>query len=204
MNKRRLALLAAGAAVGLLHCGDPRGSAAPPPPEPPPATPAEPAASAEALEGLPLVFSAARPAASAAARPAASGPKAPPRASGDYPALPPIPPHAARCPDPGNAGPNSAGMISMDPIKTEIRSHVAQFRTCFEVGLEHNPELSGGISTRFRITPKGSVCGVENGGSQLPDPWVVECVNRVFYSMSFPAPIRMLTITYPLTFTAAD
>jgi hypothetical protein len=50
----------------------------------------------------------------------------------------------------------------------------------------------------------GAISSVANGGSDLPDGGVVQCVVRSFYGLSFPAPEEgIVTVTYPIMLSPA-
>jgi hypothetical protein len=57
------------------------------------------------------------------------------------------------------------------------------------------------VSVRFVIGRDGSVSNAANGGSDLPDSGVVQCVVRSFYGLSFPQPeAGIVTVVQPLMF----
>jgi len=83
-----------------------------------------------------------------------------------------------------------------------VLANHGRFRFCYEQGLKSNPRLGGRVTTRFIIGRDGSVSSVANGGSDLPDRHVVECVQRAFWGLSFPQPEDgIVTVVYPLVFT---
>jgi hypothetical protein len=93
------------------------------------------------------------------------------------------------------------GRLPSDVIQRIIRQNHGKFRYCFEAGLRSNPSLQGRVSVRFIIGRDGSVSNVSNGGSDLPDPDVVQCVIRSYYGLSFPVPDGgIVTVIYPIMF----
>jgi len=78
----------------------------------------------------------------------------------------------------------------MDPkvIQGTVRTRYATFRKCYEGGLRRDPTLRGRVSVRFAISDTGVASSASDGGSELPDSQVVECVVRTFEGLQFPAP----------------
>jgi hypothetical protein len=55
------------------------------------------------------------------------------------------------------------------------------------------------VSARFVIGRDGSVSSMGDGGSTLPEPGVVSCIERVLEGLSFPQPEGgIVTVTFPL------
>jgi len=80
-----------------------------------------------------------------------------------------------------------------------VRASYRVFRGCYERGLATNPKLEGRVTVRFVIQPDGSVGGVANGGSDLPNDEVVKCVLEGFVGLRFPAPAGgIVTVQYPI------
>lgn len=95
------------------------------------------------------------------------------------------------------------GKLPPEIIQRIIRQNHGRFRLCFENGLRNNPSLQGRVAVRFVIGRDGSVSNVSNGGSDLPDNNVVQCVVRAYYGLSFPEPENgIVTVVYPIIFTA--
>ena len=93
------------------------------------------------------------------------------------------------------------GRLPPEVVQHIIRGNHGRFRACYERGLERNPSLAGRVTARFVIGRDGSVSNVGNGGSNLPDPSVSQCVLRAFYGLSFPQPEGgVVTVVYPLVF----
>jgi outer membrane biosynthesis protein TonB len=58
------------------------------------------------------------------------------------------------------------------------------------------------VAVKFVIARDGSVQLAQDGGSDMPDQNVVQCVARSFMSLSFPSPDGgIVTVVYPLVFT---
>lgn len=97
---------------------------------------------------------------------------------------------------------NTSGKLPPEVIQRIIRQNFGKFKLCYENGLRNNPSLSGKISTRFVIDRNGTVSQANNGGSDLPDSAVVNCVVRGFQGLSFPSPESgIVTVSYSISFS---
>ena len=68
-----------------------------------------------------------------------------------------------------------------------------------------NPNLSGRVAVKFVIGRDGSVMTSSDGGSELPDQGVVQCVVRGFGNLSFPQPEGgIVTVVYPIIFNPGE
>jgi hypothetical protein len=95
-----------------------------------------------------------------------------------------------------------SGRLPPEVIQRIVRQNFGRFRLCYENGLRNNPNLQGRVSVRFVIGRDGAVSNVSNGGSDLPDGGVVQCVVRAFFGLSFPQPEGgIVTVTYPIMFS---
>lgn len=95
------------------------------------------------------------------------------------------------------------GRIPPEVVQRIVRQHAGLQKFCFLQGLRSNPNLQGRVTVRFIISREGAVSNASNGGSDLPDSNVVQCVIRSFYGMSFPAPENgIVSIVYPIMFSA--
>jgi Ca-activated chloride channel family protein len=111
--------------------------------------------------------------------------------------------HVARPPQIRIGTTTISGRLPAEAIQRIIRLQVGRFRACYERGLMKNPTLAGRVVTRFVIDRAGQVVNATNAGSDLPDPEVVACVVRGFYSLDFPEPEGgIVTVTYPFVFSS--
>ncbi len=93
------------------------------------------------------------------------------------------------------------GRLPPEVIQRIVRQNFGRFRLCYENGLRNNPNLTGRVSVRFVIGRDGAVSNVGNGGSDMPDQSVVQCVIRQYYGLSFPPPDGgIVTVVYPISF----
>ena len=97
----------------------------------------------------------------------------------------------------------ATGRLPAEVIQRIVRQNYGRFRVCYEAGLRINPNLQGRVAVRFIIGRDGSVSNVGNGGSDLPDPNVTQCVIKGFYGLSFPAPENgIVSVQYPIMFSS--
>lgn len=96
----------------------------------------------------------------------------------------------------------SNGRIDPAVIQRVVRLNSGRFVGCYKQGLQTNPSLEGRVAVSFLIGRDGSVASAKDtSGSDLADSGVRACVVRSFYSLSFPAPDGLVSVTYPFTFT---
>jgi hypothetical protein len=89
----------------------------------------------------------------------------------------------------------------MSSVRQVAQQAAGRQRACYETGLSTNPALGGQVTVKLVIGPDGALTAAEDGGSDLPDRSVVQCVVRTFSGLSFPRPDGgSATILYPLSF----
>ena len=94
-----------------------------------------------------------------------------------------------------------SGRLPPEVIQRIVRQNYGRFRMCYEQGLARNPNLEGRVQVRFVISREGTVSNVQNGGSDLPDSTVTNCVIGAYYGLSFPQPEGgIVTVSYPIMF----
>ncbi len=92
--------------------------------------------------------------------------------------------------------------IPPETIQRVVRQSFGRFRVCYEGALRRNPSLEGRVAVKFAIDPSGAVSVASDGGSDLPDEAVIDCVVRGFASLTFPEfASGTVTVVYPLVFT---
>ncbi len=97
------------------------------------------------------------------------------------------------------------GRLPPEVIQRIVRQNFGRFRLCYENGMRANPNLQGRVSVKFIIDRSGAVSMTADGGSDLPDQGVVQCVVRGFGNLSFPQPEGgMVTVVYPIMFNPGD
>jgi len=114
--------------------------------------------------------------------------------------------HVAKAPNPIREQKiDVGGHLPPEAIQRVVRANFGRFRNCYDAGLRTNPSLTGRVVTKFIIGRDGAVSVSADGGSDLPDRSVVNCVVRSYQALSFPTPDNgQVTVTYPLMFTPGE
>jgi hypothetical protein len=94
-----------------------------------------------------------------------------------------------------------SGRLPQGVVARILRQNHGRFRQCYVEGLRNNPNLTGRVTTRMVIGRDGAVSIAANGGSDMPDGSVVQCVVRAAQGLSFPRPEGgVVTVSYPILF----
>lgn len=94
------------------------------------------------------------------------------------------------------------GRLDPKTIGAVVSARMGFFRRCYAVGLHANPNLQGRIAMRFVIGRDGVAGEPGNGGSDLPDASVVQCVLKSAAGLTFPPPEGgIVTVVAPFMFT---
>jgi hypothetical protein len=102
--------------------------------------------------------------------------------------------------EPGGVTTN--GHLPPEVIQRIVRQNFGRFSFCYQNGLKTNPNLEGRVTVKFVIGRDGGVQLAADGGSDIPDQGVKQCVVSGFSSLSFPPPDNgVVTVVYPLMFT---
>jgi len=113
--------------------------------------------------------------------------------------------HTVKSPRLRDTAPTVNGRLPPEVIQRIVRQNFGRFRLCYENGLRGNPNLQGRVTARFVIDRSGAVGMTADGGSDIPDSGVVQCVVRGFGNLSFPQPEGgMVTVVYPIQFNPGD
>jgi len=84
--------------------------------------------------------------------------------------------------------PSSPGNLAPDAIDNVVEAGYPLFARCYRDGVSRNNDLGGNIRLHFVVSPSGSVSEVSDGGSDLTDRQVVDCIAEGFYALRFPQP----------------
>jgi len=84
----------------------------------------------------------------------------------------------------------SPGQLDLGRVDDIIQSGFPLFARCYRDGVQRNSNLDGAVRLRFVVGQAGQVKLVEDGGSDLTDRQVVDCVAESFYALRFPEPAR--------------
>jgi FHA domain len=113
--------------------------------------------------------------------------------------------HTASAPKIRQGATQVNGRLPAEVIQRIVRQNFGRFTLCYQNGLKTNPTLAGRVSVRFAIDRSGAVSTAGDGGSDLPDQGVVQCVVRGFNNLSFPQPEGgVVTVVYPIIFSPGD
>jgi hypothetical protein len=152
-----------------------------------------------------------RPPVHEAPRPAASAPREVGLEPGDEPLSTPIDSHA-----PGGSGTAftavpagrvggglkaASDTVEPDVVRRVVRASYPRLKHCYGLGLTRDRALEGRVSVQFVIDRHGRTAGVSSYSS-LGSLEVVQCIEKTFYSLQFPAPSGDRgAATYLLVFT---
>jgi hypothetical protein len=84
----------------------------------------------------------------------------------------------------------SPGFIEPALIDEAVQAGFGLFAHCYRSALERHPKLEGVVRLRFVIDEDGVVSTVRDGGSEIDDPQLVDCVAEGFFALEFPEPRR--------------
>ncbi len=112
--------------------------------------------------------------------------------------------HTARAPAIRMATVMVSGRLPPESIQREVRQQFGVFRGCYAEGLmRRGPSLAGRVTVRFVIDGRGNVESARDGGSELDDRKVIECIVHAFTELTFGVADRptYITVVYPLQLT---
>jgi hypothetical protein len=113
--------------------------------------------------------------------------------------------HTVRAPRIREGATSVNGRLPPEVIQRIVRQNFGRFRLCYENGMRNNPNLQGRVTVKFVIDRSGAVAMTADGGSDIPDSSVVQCVVRGFTNLSFPQPEGgMVTVVYPIMFNPGE
>ena len=99
--------------------------------------------------------------------------------------------------------PSSPGTLASDAIDNVVEAGYPLFARCYRDGVSRNDSLGGTLRLRFAISPSGSVSEVSDGGSDLSDRQVIDCIAEGFYALQFPQPEHgQVNVLYKIRFDA--
>lgn len=98
------------------------------------------------------------------------------------------------------------GRLPPETIQWVVHQNMGRFRACYEDGLRRNPKLAGRATTKLLIDSTGSVVEAEDGGSDLGDAKVIDCIVHAFEALTFAPPPHTgyVTVVYPLALRPLD
>lgn len=85
---------------------------------------------------------------------------------------------------------SSPGFLEPALIDEAVQAGFGLFAHCYRSALERHPKLEGVVRLRFVIDAEGVVSTVRDGGSEIEDAELVDCVAEGFFALEFPEPNR--------------
>ncbi len=75
-------------------------------------------------------------------------------------------------------------------IRQVVRDNIAQVRSCYNAGLELEPDLEGRVLVQFVISPAGTVRAAVVAQTSLPSEHhtVADCIADAVSGWTFPVP----------------
>lgn len=110
--------------------------------------------------------------------------------------------HVSHFKAPRYGTPITNGHLAPEIIQRIVRLNDGRYRFCYQSALHTDPSLRGRVTVKFVIDRRGAVAFAADGGSDIPDESVRQCVVRSFQALSFPEPENgTVTVVYPIVFS---
>jgi len=110
--------------------------------------------------------------------------------------------HVSHFKGPRYGTPTTSGRLAPEIIQRVVRLNDGRYRFCYQNALQTDPSLRGRVTVKFMIDRHGAVAFAADGGSDIPDEGVRQCVVRSFQALSFPEPENgTVTVEYPIVFS---
>lgn len=99
------------------------------------------------------------------------------------------------------APPAASGGLTPEQIRRVVAAHLGAVRACYDIELQKNPNLKGGMQLSWQIDPSGSVTNASVVSSSLGSPRVEGCVIRQLKNWKFPEASAASNVSsYPFKF----
>lgn len=99
--------------------------------------------------------------------------------------------------------PSSPGALPEGAIDNVVEAGYPLFARCYRDGVSRNDSLDGTVRLHFVVGSAGTVSEVSDGGSDLTDRQVVDCIAEGFYGLRFPEPQHgTVRVLYKIGFDA--
>lgn len=99
-----------------------------------------------------------------------------------------------------------SGFMDKEAIRQVIKSHLSEIRSCYEMKLNRDRDISGKLVIRWQILEGGNVgkASSVNERSSLEDRDVAKCTVNVIKGLRFPQPPQGMIgeVQYPFVFTS--
>jgi hypothetical protein len=100
----------------------------------------------------------------------------------------------------GSEAPEPGHGLTQAQVARVVMSRFGAFRACYEAASSREPNLSGGVTVAFGITPGGDVSGARVSSSSLSNPRVEGCILRQFSRLRFPTADKPTNASFPFIF----
>ncbi len=87
-------------------------------------------------------------------------------------------------------------------VRRIVRAHINEFRYCYNLALERDPDASGRVTIAFEVDAAGDVVSVDLRNATLGDAEAEECLATALGRWKFPKPSAAgnTKISYPFEF----
>ncbi len=112
---------------------------------------------------------------------------------------------SAGVPQVRSGGAEVRGSLSKEVIRRVVHRHINEVKFCYEQQLNARPDLQGRVTTKFVISPTGSVQSAMVESSSLRNEAVESCIVSAVRRWTFPAPDGggVVVVNYPFLLDAA-
>jgi hypothetical protein len=100
----------------------------------------------------------------------------------------------------GSDAPQPGHGLTPAQISRVVMSRIGAFHACYEAAIAREPNLSGGVTIAFGVTPGGDTSGVRIQSSTLGNPRVEGCILRQFGRLRFPSADKPTNASWPFIF----
>lgn len=100
----------------------------------------------------------------------------------------------------GTDAPEPGHGLTPAQVARVVMSRFGAFRACYEAASSREPNLSGGVTVSFSITPGGDVSTSRVASSSLSNPRVEGCILRQFARLRFPTADKPTNASFPFIF----
>lgn len=104
----------------------------------------------------------------------------------------------------GDAGKSCTDCVDRRDVDRMVKMHMDTIQGCYQLALQRNTDLGGGVTVDFVIQKDGRVNSASIKRSDLNNNGVEQCIRDQFLKMKFPPPPggAMVSVSYPLVFSS--
>ncbi len=92
------------------------------------------------------------------------------------------------------------GGLTAEQIRRVVMAHKGALQACYEIEVQKDPTLRGGVLAAWTIDASGAVTSANLAGSSIHNPRVEGCVLRQVRTWHFPSSDGVSQATYPFSF----